>query len=126
MQHSKEPPEIAIIKAFNRECHNLKRTARENYNYTLIHTRSIINNRTAERVTIKSTDRSCHIQNPVEGTCCMVSCVPMPEQNNDEKGNFFRTGQCAALSSFRVGKILFLKEKGMFLTNFSEGCRITE
>ena len=126
MQHSKEPPEIAIIKASNRECHNLKRTARENYNYTLIHTRSIINNRTAERVTIKSTDRSCHIQNPVEGTCCMVSCVPMPEQNNDEKGNFFRTGQCAALSSFRVGKMLFLKEKGMFLTNFTEGCRTTE
>ena len=48
----------------------------------------------------------------------------MPEQNNDEKGNFFRTGQCAALSSFRIGKILFLKEKGMFLTNFKEGCRI--
>ena len=90
----------------------------ENYNYTLIHTRSIINNRTAERVTIKSTDRSSHIQNPVEGTCCMVSCVPMPEHNNAEEGNFFRTGQCAALSSFRVGKILFLKEKGMFHTEF--------
>ena len=120
MQHSKEPPEIAVIKASNRECHNLKSTARENYNYALIHTRSIINNRTAERVTIKSNDRSCHIQNPVEGTCCMVSCVPMLEQNNDEKGNFFRTGQCAALSSFRVGKMLFLKEKGMFLTNFTD------
>ena len=112
MQHSKGPPEIAIIKASNRECHNLKRTARENYSYTLIHTRSIINNRTAERVTIKSTDGSCHIQNPVEGTCCMVSCVPMREQNNDEKGNFFRTGQCAALSSFRVGKNAVFEGKG--------------
>ena len=98
----------------------------ENYNYTLIHTRSSINNRTAERITIKSTDRSSHIQNPKEGTCCMVSCVPMPEHNNAEKGNFFQTGQCAALSSFRVGKILFLKEKGMFHTNFTEGCRIRE
>ena len=47
VQHSKKPPEIAIMKASNRECNNLKRTARENYNYTLIHTRSIINNRTA-------------------------------------------------------------------------------
>ena len=81
---------------------------------------------TTERVTIKSTDRSCHIQNPVEGTCCMVSCLLMPEQNNDKKGNTFRTGQCAALSSFRVGKMLFFKEKGMFLTNVKEGCRITE
>ena len=27
---------------------------------------------------------------------------------NDEKGYFFRAGQCAALSSFRVGKMLFL------------------
>ena len=31
-----------------------------------------------------------------------VSCVPMREQKNDEKGYFFRPGQCAALSSFRV------------------------
>ena len=28
----------------------------------------------------------------------------MREQKNDEKGYFFRAGQCAALSSFRVGK----------------------
>ena len=28
----------------------------------------------------------------------------MRKQNNDEKGYFFRAGQCAALSSFRVGK----------------------
>ena len=27
---------------------------------------------------------------------------------NDEKGYFFGAGQCAALSSFRVGKMLFL------------------
>ena len=37
-----------------------------------------------------------------------ISCVPMREQKNDEKGYFFRAGQCAALSSFRVGKMLFL------------------
>ena len=36
------------------------------------------------------------------------SCVPMREQKkNDEKGYFFRAGQCAALSSFRVGKCYF-------------------
>ena len=29
-------------------------------------------------------------------------------KKNDEKGYFFRAGQCAALSSFRVGKMLFL------------------
>ena len=45
----------------------------------------------------------------------LVSCVPMREQKNDEKGYFFRAGQCAAVSSFREGKILFLKEKCMFL-----------
>ena len=33
------------------------------------------------------------------------------------KGTFFRAGQCAALSSFRVGK------KGMFFTKFTKGCR---
>ena len=33
----------------------------------------------------------------------LISCVPMREQKkNDEKGYFFRAGQCAALSSFRV------------------------
>ena len=37
-----------------------------------------------------------------------VSCVPMHEQKNDEKGYFFRAGQCATLSPFRVGKMLFL------------------
>ena len=39
-----------------------------------------------------------------------VSGVPMREQKkkNDEKGYFFRAGQCAALSSFRVGKMLLL------------------
>ena len=38
----------------------------------------------------------------------LVSCVPMREQKNVEKEYFFRAGQCAALSSFRVGKMLFL------------------
>ena len=37
-----------------------------------------------------------------------VSCVPMREQKNVEKGYFFRAGQCAALSSSRVRKIIFL------------------
>ena len=39
------------------------------------------------------------------------------------KGTFFRAGQCAALSSFRVGKMLFLKENCMFFTNFTQCCR---
>ena len=38
----------------------------------------------------------------------LVSSVPMREQKNDEKLYFFRAGQCAALSSFRVAKMLFL------------------
>ena len=38
-----------------------------------------------------------------------VSCVPMREQKkNDEKGYFFSSWACAALSSFRVGKMIFL------------------
>ena len=36
----------------------------------------------------------------------LVSSVPMRNQKNDEKGYFFQEGQCAALTSFRVGKIL--------------------
>ena len=40
--------------------------------------------------------------------CGFTLCVPMREQKNDEKGYFFGAGQCAALSSFRVGKMLFL------------------
>ena len=50
----------------------------------------------------------------------------MHEQKNDEKGYFFRAGQCAALSLFRVGKMLFLWEKGMCFRNFTKGCRIRE
>ena len=38
----------------------------------------------------------------------LVSCVPMREEKNDEKGYFFRPGQCPALSSFRVEKVLIL------------------
>ena len=38
----------------------------------------------------------------------LVSCVLMREQKKDENSYFFRAGQCAALSSFRVGKMLFL------------------
>ena len=51
----------------------------------------------------------------------MHRCV----NKNNLKGYFFRAGQCAALSSFRVGKMLFLYEKGIFFffTNFTEGCR---
>ena len=36
----------------------------------------------------------------------LSNLVPMLEQKqNDEKWYFFRAGQCAAMSSFRVGKI---------------------
>ena len=110
MQHSKELPGIAKIKSSDRECHNLK-TARENNNYNLIHTRSIINNMTAKRVTIKSTDRGCHIQNPGEGTCWSVvyRCVNKTTT---------RKGTCAALSSFRVGKNAVFVGKGFLSYEF--------
>ena len=51
------------------------------------------------------------------------SCVPMREQKNDEKGYFFRAGQCAVLSSFRVGKCYFCKKRVCFFTIFTKGCR---
>ena len=35
-------------------------------------------------------------------------CVNKKKKKHDEKGYFFRAGQCVALSSFRVGKMLFL------------------
>ena len=38
------------------------------------------------------------------------------------KGTFFRAGQCAALSSFRVGKCYFIG-KGYILYNVTKGCR---
>ena len=49
----------------------------------------------------------------------------MREQNkNDEKGYFLRAGQCAALSTFRAGKVLFFLIKGVcFFTNLTNGCR---
>ena len=45
-----------------------------------------------------------------------VSCVPMREQKkkkkkkkkNDEKGFFFKLDSAAALSSLRIGKMIFL------------------
>ena len=43
-------------------------------------------------------------------------------KKNDEKGYFFRAGQCAALSSFRVGKMLFYRKR-VFFYNFTKGCR---
>ena len=42
----------------------------------------------------------------------LVSCVPMRDQNNDEKGSFYRTGQCAALLSIRIGKNAVFVGKG--------------
>ena len=42
----------------------------------------------------------------------------MREQKNDEKGYFYRAGQCAALSSFRVGKMLFFVGKGYVFYKF--------
>ena len=40
-------------------------------------------------------------------SACM-SAVRCVDKQNDEKGYFFLAGQCAALSSFRIGKMLFL------------------
>ena len=41
---------------------------------------------TAERVTIKSTDRGCHIQNPGEGTCWSVvyRCIDIDIEDLNE------------------------------------------
>ena len=38
------------------------------------------------------------------------------------KGTFFQEGQCAALTSFRVGKMSFLWKKGMFFTILLKRC----
>ena len=46
----------------------------------------------------------------------------MREQKNDEKGYFFQAGQCAVLSSFRVGKMLFLWKKGIIFTSLRKYC----
>ena len=45
-----------------------------------------------------------------------ISCVPMCEQKNDDKGYFFLAGQCAVLSSFRVGKCYFYRKRVCFFT----------
>ena len=42
------------------------------------------------------------------GMHMLVSCVPMREQKTMRKGTVFQAGQYAALSSFRIGKMLFL------------------
>ena len=39
---------------------------------------------------------------------CMSVVYRCVNKKNNEKGYCFRAGQCAALSSFRVGKMLFL------------------
>ena len=38
------------------------------------------------------------------------------------KSTFFQEGQCAALTSFRVGKMSFLWKKGMFFTILLKRC----
>ena len=38
------------------------------------------------------------------------------------KGTFLQEGQCAALTSFRVGKMSFLWQKGMFFTILLKRC----
>ena len=43
------------------------------------------------------------------GARLLISYVPTREKN-DEKGYIFSTGQCAVLSQFRVGKVLFSLE----------------
>ena len=46
----------------------------------------------------------------------LVSSVPMRDQKNDEKRVlFFQEGQCAALTSFRVGKCRFCGKRVCFL-----------
>ena len=39
------------------------------------------------------------------------------KKKTTRKGTFFQEGQCAALISFRVGKMSFLWKKGMFFYN---------
>ena len=38
-------------------------------------------------------------------------------------GYFFQAGQCAALSSFRVGKCYFCRKRVCFFTKLTKGCR---
>ena len=49
-----------------------------------------------------------------EGSACWSVVYRCVDKKTMRKGTFFRAGQCPALSSFRVGKMLFLQEKGMF------------
>ena len=51
---------------------------------------------------------------PGGGGQSLVSSVPMRDQKTMRKGTFFQEGQCAALTSFRVGKMSFLWKKGVF------------
>ena len=49
------------------------------------------------------------------------------KKTNDEKGYFFRAVQCAALSSFRVGKNAFFVEKGyVFFTILQKVAEVRE
>ena len=48
------------------------------------------------------------------------------KKKSDEKGYFFRAGQCAALSSFRVGKNAIFVEKGMFFTILQKVAEVRE
>ena len=61
----------------------------------------------------------------------LVSSVPMRDQKKKKKkkkkktmrkGTFFQEGQCAALTSFRVGKMSFLWKKGIFFTILLKRC----
>ena len=40
-----------------------------------------------------------------------LNCVPMREKKTTRKGIFFQAGQCAVLSSYRLGKCCFFVEK---------------
>ena len=50
----------------------------------------------------------------------------MHEPKNDEKGYFFRAGQCAALSSFKVGKNAVFVKTGMFFTILQKVAEVRE
>ena len=58
---------------------------------------------------------------PGEGTpwSAVYRCVI---KKTMRKGTFFQEGQCAALTSFRVGKMSFLWKKGMFFTILLKRC----
>ena len=46
---------------------------------------------------------------------CQLCTDARTKKKNGEKGGFFLAGQCAALSSFRVGQCYFCRKRVCFL-----------